>query len=129
MTNIRLQSRRDALEALHFHDEDPEDDDLFLRRTPSQANLLSSPSYLSPYNNSTHGLPSMSASSSARSSFVSLLDTLEPEDDQETRAIRRFVLRKIDAAVSGAVNDADFVDSWLQIVKESVRGVQRRAYL
>lgn len=63
------------------------------------------------------------------SSTLSLTDTMVENDDEETRAIRRLLLRKIEAGIGGALDDLDTVVSWLRIVKEAVRGVKRRAYL
>lgn len=50
-------------------------------------------------------------------------------DDDDTRAIRRLLIRKIEAGVVGSWDEMDKVQSWLRIVKEAVRGVKRRAYL
>ncbi|KAK0495161.1 ankyrin repeat-containing domain protein [Armillaria luteobubalina] len=57
------------------------------------------------------------------------VDTMVENDDEETRVIRRLLLRKIEAGIGGALDDLDTVISWLRIVKEAVRGVKRRAYL
>ena len=62
-------------------------------------------------------------------SSVSLAATLTENDDEDTRIIRRLLLRKIEAQTSGIWDEVDNVTGWLQIVKESVRGVKRRAYL
>jgi len=50
-------------------------------------------------------------------------------DDEDTRAIRRLLLRKIEASIVGSLDELDRVVNWLRIVKEVVRGVKRRAYL
>lgn len=63
------------------------------------------------------------------SSCVSLAETLIEGDDEDSRAIRRYVLRKIEAATSGALAEIDKVDDWLRVLKEVIRGVKRRAYL
>ena len=62
-------------------------------------------------------------------SSVSLAATLTENDDEDTRIIRRLLLRKIEAQTSGIWDEVDNVTGWLQIVKEAVRGVKRRAYL
>jgi len=49
--------------------------------------------------------------------------------DEDTRHIRRLLLRKIEAQISGAWDEVDKITIWLQIIKEAVRGVKRRAYL
>ena len=70
-----------------------------------------------------------SASSYSNRSSVSLAATLTENDDEDTRIIRRLLLRKIEAQISGIWDEVDNVTGWLQIVKEAVRGVKRRAYL
>jgi len=73
-------------------------------------------------------LASITTTYSNRSSAVSLA-TVTDHDDEDTRIIRRLLLRKIDAQTSGIWDEVDNVTGWLQIVKEAVRGVKRRAYL
>lgn len=67
--------------------------------------------------------------SSTHSSKVSLAATLLENDDEDTRIVRRLILRKIEAQTSGVWDEVDKALGWLQIVKEVVRGVKRRAYL
>ena len=74
-------------------------------------------------------LASISTNYSNQSSVVSLAATLTENDDEDTRIIRRLLLRKIEAQTSGIWDEVDNVTGWLQIVKEAVRGVKRRAYL
>jgi hypothetical protein len=74
-------------------------------------------------------LASITTNYSNRSSVVSLAATLTEHDDEDTRIIRRLLLRKIEAQTSGIWDEVDNVTGWLQIVKEAVRGVKRRAYL
>lgn len=74
-------------------------------------------------------LASITTIYSHRSSVVSLAATLTEHDDEDTRIIRRLLLRKIEAQTSGIWDEVDNVTGWLQIVKEAVRGVKRRAYL
>lgn len=74
-------------------------------------------------------LASINSTYSNRSSVVSLAATLADHDDEDTRIIRRLLLRKIEAQISGIWDEVDNVTGWLQIVKEAVRGVKRRAYL
>lgn len=83
-------------------------------------------SQLSPHS-SLHSL--FSIASSPNSSSVSLAETLAERDDEETRAVRRYILRKIQAGTAGAVEDLDTIHEWLRILKEVVHGVKRRAYL
>jgi len=72
------------------------------------------------------GLTMSSESSSARSSVI----TLPPKgDDEDTKALQRLLLRKIDARMVGAFDEIDQVVGWLRIVKEVVRGVKRRTYV
>jgi hypothetical protein len=55
--------------------------------------------------------------------------TMSGHADDDTRHIRRLLLRKIEAQISGAWDEVDQIMVWLQIIKEAVRGVKRRAYL
>lgn len=66
---------------------------------------------------------------SNKSSASSVAATLTEHDDEDTRIIRRLLLRKIEAQTSGIWSEVDNVSGWLPIVKEAVRGVKRRAYL
>jgi hypothetical protein len=104
------------------------------------ANVDSPHSFLSPtscysYSSSVDtlsarpSLASITTNYSNRSSVVSLAATLTENDDEDTRIIRRLLLRKIEAQTSGIWDEVDNVTGWLQIVKEAVRGVKRRAYL
>ncbi|PPR05968.1 hypothetical protein CVT24_004632 [Panaeolus cyanescens] len=72
---------------------------------------------------------SISTIYSVASSVGSVAATLTENDDEDTRIIRRLLLRKIEAQTSGAWDEVDKVVGWLPIVKEAVRGVKRRAYL
>jgi len=91
------------------------------------------PNSSSDYNNILSSRPSLSSITtihSNRSSVISVAATLtEHADDEDTRIIRRLLLRKIEAQTSGIWDEVDNVTGWLQIVKEAVRGVKRRAFL
>jgi hypothetical protein len=66
---------------------------------------------------------------STHSSIASAAPTITENDDEDTRVIRRLLLRKIEAQMSGAWDETEKVVAWLRVVKEAVRGVKRRAYL
>lgn len=68
---------------------------------------------------------SSSPSSSAQSSVVSLAMTLRDEDE-DTRALRRLILRKISAHVDGAYDEVDRVNTWLCVVKTVLRDLSTR---
>ncbi|PFH51066.1 hypothetical protein AMATHDRAFT_143442 [Amanita thiersii Skay4041] len=98
--------------------------------------LLSAPHVAEPSPSSNPRGPQPSRS--AASSIVSLSMTANNNDeaaadngdeDEDTRIIRRLLLRKIEAQVAGAWDEMDRVDSWLRVTKEVIRGVKRRAYL
>lgn len=74
-------------------------------------------------------LASITTIYSNRSSVISVAATLTEHNDEDTLIIRRLLLRKIEAQTSGVWDEVDNVTGWLQIVKEAVRGVKRRAYL
>ncbi|KAF5367068.1 hypothetical protein D9758_003933 [Tetrapyrgos nigripes] len=58
----------------------------------------------------------------------SFSNIIADNDDEELKAIRRLVLRKIEARHDGALDEMDKVVGWLRIIKETVRGVKRRTY-
>ncbi|KAF8841811.1 hypothetical protein BDN67DRAFT_490026 [Paxillus ammoniavirescens] len=85
---------------------------------------------LSPSPNSIYlSLPhsnSSSRSSSAHSSLVSLAVTAREEEDEDTKALRRLILRKISAHVDGAYDELDRANTWLRIVKNVLRDLNAR---
>ncbi|KAF9448657.1 hypothetical protein P691DRAFT_792388 [Macrolepiota fuliginosa MF-IS2] len=50
-------------------------------------------------------------------------------DDDETRTMRRLLIRRIEAQLSAAYDEVDRVVNWISIVQDVVGGVKRRAYL
>jgi len=84
--------------------------------------------YLAPsddHSNSSSSLSS-SPSSSARSSLVSLVTTLRDEEDEDTKALRRLVLRKIGAHVDGAYEEVDRANTWLCVVRTVLRDLSTK---
>jgi len=84
------------------------------------------------YSNAITSRPSLASIStiySTTSSIASAAATLTENDDEDIRILRRLLLRKIEAQTSGAWDEVDKVTGWVQIVKEAVRSVKRRAYL
>ncbi|KAF9496645.1 hypothetical protein BDN71DRAFT_1588826 [Pleurotus eryngii] len=71
----------------------------------------------------------LSCLSSPNSSCVSLAATLTENDDDDVRAIRRLLLRKIEASLGGSIDEISKVTGWLPLVKEAVASVKRRTYL
>lgn len=96
---------------------DSSDEEKYVRRHPGigYSNLLSLQ-------------PSIASLSSVYSSH-SIAPASMGNDDEDTRAVRRLLLRKIEAGVVGSWDEIDKATGWLRIVKEVVRGVKRRAYL
>ncbi|KAN0093267.1 hypothetical protein V8E55_004051 [Tylopilus felleus] len=80
--------------------------------------------YLSPPDSDSSA--SSSRSSSARSSVVSLAMTFREEEDEDTRALRRLLLRKISAHVDGAYDEVDRMNTWLCVVKTVLRDLSTR---
>ncbi len=72
---------------------------------------------------------SLNSISTIHSTTSSVAATLTEHSDEDTCNIRRLLLRKIEAQISDAWDEVDKVALWLQIVKEAIRGVKRRAYL
>ncbi|KIY68729.1 hypothetical protein CYLTODRAFT_373966 [Cylindrobasidium torrendii FP15055 ss-10] len=91
---------------------------------PGSPNSLGYSQFVSSKLFSRNSMTSLFSNSSANSN-----STVLESDDDETRVVRRLVLRKIDAHISAAQEEIDLVIQWLRIVKEVVRGVRRRAYL
>lgn len=54
---------------------------------------------------------------------------LAESDDEETRAIRRLLLRKIDARHNGVLDEIEKTSRWLLVIKDIVQGVKRRTYV
>lgn len=50
-------------------------------------------------------------------------------DDDETRTMRRLLLRRIEAQLRAAYDEVDRVVNWISIVQDVVGGVKRRTYL
>ncbi|KAI6108185.1 hypothetical protein F5141DRAFT_1233060 [Pisolithus sp. B1] len=63
---------------------------------------------------------------SAQSSFVSLAATLNDEEDEDSRALRRLILRKIIAHIDGAFDEVDRANVWLRVVKSVLRDLRVR---
>ncbi|KAF9480020.1 hypothetical protein BDN70DRAFT_656893 [Pholiota conissans] len=98
---------------------------------PAPSNSDLSPGLLG-YSHAISNRPSMASIStiySVSSTASSIAATLTENDDEDIRIVRRLLLRKVEAQISGAWDDVDRVNVWLQIVKEAVRSVKRRAYL
>ena len=66
---------------------------------------------------------------STHSSVASAAATITEHDDEDTRVVRRLLLRKIDAQTSGAWDEIEKIATWHRVLKEVIRGVKRRAYL
>ncbi|KAF8896555.1 hypothetical protein BD779DRAFT_1608737 [Infundibulicybe gibba] len=99
-----------------------------LRATIIKANAGGSPGYLG-YDNHIALRPSMASLSSVYSATSSLALTVSEHDDDDVRALRRLLLRKIEGGASSAWSEIDMVMGWLRIVKEVVRSVKRRTYV
>ncbi|KAG8213437.1 hypothetical protein J3R82DRAFT_11950 [Butyriboletus roseoflavus] len=76
--------------------------------------------YISPPDSNSSSASS-SRSASAQSSVISLATTLRHEEDEDTRALRRLILRKISANVDGAFDEVDKANTWLCVVKTVLR--------
>ena len=94
--------------------------------TKSAGNGFLSPNHMDSIITNRTSLNSISTIYSTTSSIAA---TLTGHSDEDTRNIRRLLLRKIEAQISDAWDEVDKVALWVQIVKEAIRGVKRRAYL
>lgn len=93
------------------------EDDLFIRTSLSTKSSLASIASVSTI---------ASQVSIGNASFSGIL---AENDDEETRALRRLLLRKIDARYNGALDEIEKVAIWLRVVKDVVQGVKRRTYI
>ncbi|KAJ3732121.1 ankyrin repeat-containing domain protein [Lentinula guzmanii] len=107
-----LKARRTMVENLQ------KEDDLFIRGSSlSNKSSLASIASISTI---------ASRVSIGNASFSGLL---AESDDEETRAIRRLFLRKIDAHLSGVMDEVEKASRWLLVIKDVIKGVKRRTYL
>ncbi|KAJ7116485.1 ankyrin repeat-containing domain protein [Mycena epipterygia] len=109
-----LKKREAAVAKLRLTSNTSSGDNFFIR--PRQLSTKSS-------------IASLSSVYSARSSCVSLAATLADQEDDDTRLVRRLLLRKIDIGASGAQEQLKRGVNWLRTVKEVVRGAKKRAYI
>jgi len=100
-----------------------EADELFAHGTPG---ALGYSNYLA-QKPSIQSIDSVSSVGSVTSN-LSFSGIIADNDDEEIKAIRRLILRKIEARHDGALDEMDKVVGWLQVIKETVRGVKRRTY-
>jgi hypothetical protein len=93
-------------------------------RTPDSSSLYDYSGYPS-------SPPSSAVSSiySAQHSSASLPSTPTDTEDEDTRALRGLLLRKIETRLDGSFEEIDKATLWLRIVKEVVRGVKMRTGL
>ena len=70
----------------------------------------------------------ISTAYSSQSSCVSLASSTDA-DDEDTRALRGLLLRKIETRLNGSFDEIDKITMWLRVVREVVRGVKNRAIL
>ncbi|OSD06346.1 ankyrin [Trametes coccinea BRFM310] len=68
------------------------------------------------------------SSTSASSSVISLSSTLNESEDDDTRILRRFITRKVEARTEGALEEIDKVMTWLRIVQDTLRSLRRRTH-
>ncbi|KAJ8072200.1 hypothetical protein PM082_015758 [Marasmius tenuissimus] len=87
-------------------------------------NLSSKPSLTSLYS-----VSSVNSEFELSADPLSFAAILAENDDEETKAIRRLILRKIEARTDGALDEVEKSAPRLRVVRETVRGVKRRAHL
>ncbi|KAJ7220173.1 hypothetical protein GGX14DRAFT_585918 [Mycena pura] len=74
-------------------------------------------------------IASLSSVYSARSSCVSLAATLAEQEDDDTRVVRRLLMRKIETGASGAQAELEKGVNSVRTVKEVIRSAKKRAYV
>ncbi|KAF9266468.1 ankyrin [Marasmius fiardii PR-910] len=70
-----------------------------------------------------------SGTSAETRSPTSIEAVVAENDDEETKAIRRLILRKFEATMDGALDEVEKAAPKLCVAKETIRGVKRRAGL
>ncbi|KAH8100007.1 ankyrin [Cristinia sonorae] len=65
---------------------------------------------------------------STKSSMSSLSSTLIDGDDEDTRALRRLLTRKIDERTQAALDEIEKVSHWLRVVKDVLLGLRKRTH-
>ncbi|KAJ7510484.1 hypothetical protein B0H11DRAFT_2216274 [Mycena galericulata] len=114
VVNRALKKREAAIADLRLTSNASSGDDFFV-----------SPGLLSPKSS----IASLSSVYSARSSCVSLAATLAEQEDDDTRLVRRLLLRKIDTGASSVQEQLEKGANWLRTVREVVRGAKKSAYI
>ncbi|KAJ6570099.1 hypothetical protein DFH09DRAFT_982615 [Mycena vulgaris] len=114
VVNRALKKREAAIAKLRLTSNASTGDDLFVH--PGVLSAKSS-------------IASLSSVYSARSSCVSLAATLAEQEDDDTRVVRRLLLRKIDTGASGAQEELEKGVNWLRTVKDVVKDAKKKAYI
>ncbi|KAJ7284536.1 hypothetical protein C8J57DRAFT_694365 [Mycena rebaudengoi] len=110
-----LKKREAAIAKLRLASASSSSDDFFVR--PGVLSTKSS-------------IASLSSVYSARSSCVSLAASIAEKEDDDTRLVRRLLLRKVVSGASGAQEELEKGVAWLRIVKVVVvRGAKKRAFV
>lgn len=94
-----------------------------------RSNTPSDSSFIFPSSNDLrypHSFSEPKSTASSNSSIISFTSTLIDGDDEDTRAIRRLLVRKIEARMDGAIDEIDKVMTWLPVVKDIIRDLERR---
>ncbi|KAL0577984.1 hypothetical protein V5O48_004022 [Marasmius crinis-equi] len=123
-----VKKRKCMLADLRTHSKTQEKD-LFIRPkngSPHSFDLnLSSKSSLT----SLYSISSVNSELETSENPQSFAAILAENDDEETKAIRRLILRKIEARTDGALDEVEKAIPRLRVVRETIRGVKRRASL
>ncbi|KAH9902811.1 ankyrin [Cubamyces lactineus] len=124
--------RKAALESARIAQLEDHMDDPFMSQIASTVRSASQdaavPFPLSHTRNGSDSDYSLS-STSASSSVISLSSTLiESSEDDDTRVLRRFLTRKVEARTEGAFEEIDKAMTWLRIVQDTLRGLRRRTH-
>lgn len=121
-----LRVRERAIQNLRIHyaqgSSPPETELPTFLRIPDESRLYD----YSGYPSSPPSSAVSSIYSSAQLSCTSLPITPVDTDDEDTRALRGLLLRKIETRLGGSFEEIDKVTMWLRIVREVVRGVKTR---
>ncbi|KAG7089927.1 hypothetical protein E1B28_011559 [Marasmius oreades] len=127
-----IKKRKGLLADLRTHSKNPAKD-LFIRPKNTSSHLLDSNLSSKASLTSLYSVASVNSETSTSchhyhppSSFEAII---AENDDEETKAIRRLILRKIEARTDGALDEVEKATPRLRVVTETVRGVKRRACL
>ncbi|PCH42286.1 hypothetical protein WOLCODRAFT_101870 [Wolfiporia cocos MD-104 SS10] len=122
-----IKSRKATLECVRQHQARSQSEDAPSRSPLEWSDVDCSDSPILPAGTDPAG--KRSRTQSVSSSVVSFSSTLIEGEDEETRALRRLLTRKLVVRMDDAEEEIDKTIIWLRIVKEVLRGLWNRTHV